>query len=234
MERQLFAEYQVGSTLYGTRTPDSDQDVLRIYWPTLRELVSNQHVTIAQKVTDEHDIRGTLLGQFVMGLGSSLDNSLLAMHTEEFKELTPLWLSHEFLEKMLSTANSMAEFNQDKPKILAHAYRYWLAYVKLHNNITCSECGGQGTNRFWDGGYGKHIDISNDLCRACGGSGIARSLYPMLEPEVAAYRHIREGAEIKVDWHPTVKIQPNLQKNINKQALAEWVWDKYQNHYGGS
>lgn len=197
MERQLFAEYQVGSTLYGTRTPDSDQDVLRIYWPTLRELVSNQHVTIAQKVTDEHDIRGTLLGQFVMGLGSSLDNSLLAMHTEEFKELTPFWLSHEFFEKLLSTANSMVEFNQDKPKILAHAYRYWLAYVRLYNN--------PGTR-----------------------------IYPMPEPEVTAYRHIREGAAIKVDWHPTVKIQPNLQKKINKQALAEWVWNKYINHYGGT
>lgn len=196
MTRTLFAQFDIGSTMFGTRTPESDNDRLFLWYPRLTELVDNRHVTISQVLEGDNDSQHLLLGDFVMGLGNSLDNSLIAFtHSDTFGDLEEYWLTEEFFSKLLKTGSDMWNFNPDKPKIRAHAFRYWNAYIHFHN------------------------------------AGWQAPLYPMSERNRETYLSIRNGSQMGLDWHPTVSLRSQHPSRIDKNALAEWVWDKYTNHY---
>jgi hypothetical protein len=134
-DRTLYAEFTTGSKLYGSATDKSDTDLVRLWYPTLAELVGNGQVTISQRFHNGYDVRGLLLGDFVMSLGKNNENTLLAMHyaDEYFEGIDPNWyVSAGFVKGLINTADSMMRFAKTS-KVYAHGYRYLASAEAIMN-----------------------------------------------------------------------------------------------------
>lgn len=130
-QRKRFATFQIGSHLYGDAKPSSDLDLLNLWYPTTKEMVSNQRVVIPSNVTDAIDQRNLLLGDFVMSLGANPENTLIFLQYRDwFPGLDPVWfLRTSTIRTMLVSAEGMWKNNhkaKNPSKQLAHAYRYLL------------------------------------------------------------------------------------------------------------
>ena len=127
-KRRLWAALPTGSQLYGTQTPESDEDTVQIWIPTWAELVSNKVVTIPQRITElgdtQLDVRGVLLGHFVMSLGHNPENMVLAHENpNRFGEIHHLWFKGDALTHMLNVAENMWTHAKTGANV-AHAFRY--------------------------------------------------------------------------------------------------------------
>jgi hypothetical protein len=132
MERRLYALLTVGSHLFGTTTEESDLDRLELLIPSTEEMVDMRaRPNLPQCIRNGIDTRQMFLGNFVMSLGTNVENMVVAYHYAElFEDIQTLWLNGRALRNILAAAENMWD-NAKTPKNKAHAYRYTLAAIQM-------------------------------------------------------------------------------------------------------
>lgn len=203
--RTLFAELQSGSRLYGSATDTSDNDLVRIWFPTQAEVVSNRQVTIAQTISNDTDVRNIVLGEFVMGLGKNNENTLLAIHYRKEIGIDPeRFVNKAFVLELFKTGSNMQKFAKTA-KIYAHGYRYRAIAIRLAQ-----------------GQFTKYPLLDHDL-------SIYKRLRAMTDEEA-----VENASKFRIDESVTINDSTHLSnQKIDTQYLAEWVWNQYAGLYGG-
>lgn len=203
--RTLFAEFQAGGRLYGSSTDMSDNDLVRIWYPSLIEAVSNRPVTISQKMTPEADVRNILLGEFVMSLGKNNENTLLAIHYAAEIGISPSWyLNRAFTMELFKTGEAMQRFAKNA-KIYAHGYRY----KAIAHRLALGEFTG----------YPLHPDDLETYRHL-------RTLSVEALTERVENWKPADSLKARIASSPALRDTP-----IETFKLAEWVWDKYAGLY---